>query len=74
MVRPPSEEPVVMVCDRLAPVQGKDGAIYVARVPDPAKLVAARSLRLHADAVEALVDLVIELAEDDEADGTGSAH
>ena len=63
-----------MFCDRVAPVEGTDGAIYVARIPDPAKLVAARRLRLHADAVEALVDLVIELAEDDETDDSGSAH
>lgn len=70
--KPVDNDPVIMICDREGPLAASDGAIYIAVVPDPAMLVEARPPGFHGDVVDALVDLVIELAES-ETDGSGSA-
>lgn len=76
--RPAEAEPTVMLCDRKGPrarseaAASSEGAVYIAVVPDPAKLAAERSLGLHTDAVDALVDLMIELADNEETDGSGT--
>ena len=68
--------PIVMLCDRVGPVLKPGGAepaqaaVYIAIVPDLAKLAADRSRRFHFDAVDALVDLMIELADSEGTDGT----
>jgi hypothetical protein len=66
------DEPVVMLLDRRGALAAMDDAIYIAMVPDPARLVEHRQPRLHDDVVEALVDLIVELAEGEGTDGSGS--
>ena len=70
--------PVVMLCDRKGPLRQpgsptfSETAVYIAVVPDPEKFATERSLELHTDAVDALVDLMIELADNDGANGSGT--
>lgn len=45
------------------------GAVVIARVEDPAKLLAARGPRLHLDVVDALTDLVVALLDGEDGDG-----
>ena len=78
--RPAEAEPVVMLLDRRGPqpraageaVAPAEGAVYIAVVHDPAKLAAERSLALHTDAVDALVDLIVELVDSEETDEQGT--
>ena len=79
-IRPADDEPVVMLLDRRGPPRPPDGeersspasAVYIAVVTDPAKLAAERSLGVHTDVVDALVDLMIELVDNEGTDGSST--
>lgn len=70
-------DPVVVLLDEAAPegdgVASRPSAVTIAVVPDPARLLDERSRRIHGDVLDALVDLVVELIDKDEADGSGSS-
>lgn len=44
------------------------GAVVIAKVEDPAKLLAARGPRLHLDVVDALTDLVVALLDGEDGE------
>lgn len=44
------------------------GAVVIARVEDPAKLLAGRSAGLHLDVVDALTDLVVALLDGEDGE------
>jgi len=50
---------------------GERGAVVIARVEDPAKLLAARGtqLHLHLDVVDALTEFVVALLDGEDGDG-----
>jgi len=78
--RPAEDEPIVMLLDKRGPRRAPtseaaptpESAVYIAVVSDPAKLAAERALGLHSDAVDALVDLIVELVDSEGTDGSGT--
>jgi hypothetical protein len=48
-------------------------AVTIAVVPDPARLLHERSPGIHSDVLDALVDLVVKLIDEDEVDGPCSS-
>jgi hypothetical protein len=71
--RSPDGSPVVFLIDagREGEAHGHaPGAVCIAEVRDLPRLLSERGAKLHGDAVDALVDLVVSLMED--ADGQGS--
>jgi hypothetical protein len=72
-----SREPVVLLLDE-APAENhrqplEASAVTIAIVRDPARLLYERSVGLHSDVLDALVDLVVELVDEDEVDGPGAS-
>ena len=69
-------ELIVMLCDRKGPAVRSDvsteAVVYIAIVPDTAKLTERRPVELHTDVVDALVDLMVELANREDVDGTST--
>lgn len=51
------------------PSGGGAGAVVIARVDDPSKLLDGGSRRLHGDVIESLVDLAVALLEEELHEG-----
>ena len=59
---------VVLVEDRR---EAQPGAVTISVVPDLSNVLDARSKRLHGDVLDALVDLVVELLDEETGHGEG---
>lgn len=65
--RPPRAALIEEACERIGNEEA--GAVVIARVADPSKLLDARPFTLHKDVVESLVDLVVALLDEEDHEG-----
>jgi hypothetical protein len=53
-------------------IEERSGAVYFARIPDLGRFMASHDLRVHADVLKTLSDLVLFLVGEEDEDGSDS--
>lgn len=66
-----AERPMVAVVDEDRYEVSGRGTVTISVVPNLSKLLDGRSTRLHGDVIDALVDLVVELLDEEPLHGEG---